>query len=73
MLKLKIESACVLDGVNRSAGVMLELDALKKADIDVLVGAGLARIVEVFPVPAAVEVSAPVSTSKKDVKKKSRK
>ena len=51
MKKIEILSGCVCSGRNLEAGIMLDLDALKAADIAVLTGSGLARIVDRYEIP----------------------
>lgn len=51
MEKLEIVSPCVCGGRNMNEGLLVDPETLKPGDLAVLIGSGLARMVERYEVP----------------------
>lgn len=51
MEKLEIVSPCVCGGRNMDEGLLVDPETLKPGDLAVLIGSGLARMVERYEIP----------------------
>ena len=51
MKKLEIISSCVCAGRNMNDGLLVDPETLKPGDLAVLIGSGLARMVERYEIP----------------------
>ena len=69
---LQIISSCIAFGRNCQAGAMIDLDDLSdrdKAGAMILIGSGLARIVERYPAKAEPAKAEPAEADQKTAKK----
>ena len=71
MTVIVLTADCVVDGSDRQAGDWLDPATLRKGTAEILIGSGLARVAERFPVPAApAPAPAEAPATKKKAKKK---